>query len=71
MFNTGRFDEAIYLHLLDQSLVGEFRTFRDAHADRLVDYLLTVVVPAQQSTIPEPWPGPGDLSARCSASGRA
>jgi|GEM_PF-6837136 len=54
MFSTGRFDEAIYLHLLDESLVGEFRAFRDAHADRLVDYLLTVVAPAQQSAIAEP-----------------
>lgn len=51
---AGFVDEAIYLHLLDENLVEEFRAFRDAHADRLVDYLLTVVVPARQSANAEP-----------------
>jgi len=43
--SAGFMDEAIYVHLLDRQLVPEYKEFRAQHLRRLVQYLLTVVVP--------------------------
>ena len=41
---AGHLDEAIFLHLLDESLVEEYVAYRADHAEALLTYLLTVVV---------------------------
>jgi tetratricopeptide (TPR) repeat protein len=43
--DAGFLDEAIFLHLLDEALAAEYPAFRKQHAERLVSYLETVVLP--------------------------
>lgn len=50
--DAGFLTEAIYLHLMDEDLVDEYRAYRDAHADRLVEYIETMIVPVPEA--PEP-----------------
>lgn len=39
-------DEAIFLHMMDESLVADYIAFRDKNSNRLLEYLETVVAPA-------------------------
>jgi tetratricopeptide (TPR) repeat protein len=43
---AGFLDEAILIHLVDEGLVGDYLAYRDRHADRLLSYLETLMVPA-------------------------
>lgn len=46
---AGYLDEAIFLHMLGEDLVPEYKAFRERSRDRLMAYLLTVVVPARSA----------------------
>lgn len=48
--DAGFLDEAIYVNLLDAALAPEYATYRNAHRDRLVDYMKKLV------TTPPPSP---------------
>ncbi|HET9298874.1 MAG TPA: tetratricopeptide repeat protein [Candidatus Polarisedimenticolaceae bacterium] len=54
---AGFLEEAMYLHLMDAQLAEPYRRCREAHADRLLAYLTTVLAPRRE---PKDRPGPAD-----------
>lgn len=50
---AGYLDEAIFVHMIDADLAPEYASYRDAHRDRLVGYMRTLV------TTPPPSPKSG------------
>ncbi len=56
--SAGFRDEAIFLHLLDESLVEEYLEYRESHADELVEYLCTVVVELPEGLVEEAYSEP-------------
>jgi tetratricopeptide (TPR) repeat protein len=42
---AGFLDEAIFIHMLDENSAAEYPAFREKHAERLVAYLETVILP--------------------------
>jgi tetratricopeptide (TPR) repeat protein len=42
---AGFLDEAIFIHMLDEASAAEYPAFREKHAERLVAYLETVILP--------------------------
>jgi hypothetical protein len=42
---AGFLDEAIFIHMLDENSAAEYPAFRETHAERLVAYLETVILP--------------------------
>lgn len=55
--DAGFLEEAMYLHLMDAQLAEPYRRYREAHADRLLAYLTTVLAPKRE---PRDRPGPPD-----------
>ena len=47
---AGFLDEAIYVHLIDQSMAAEYAEFRQTHRDRLARYMKTLVAPPPPTT---------------------
>lgn len=45
---SGFLKEAIFLHMMDESLVSEYLLFRDQNAERLVTYLETLITPVAE-----------------------
>jgi tetratricopeptide (TPR) repeat protein len=46
---AGYLDEAIYVHLIDQSMAAEYAEFRSENRQRLIDYMRTLVSPPPAS----------------------
>jgi tetratricopeptide (TPR) repeat protein len=46
--DAGFLDEAIYFHLMDAQLAPGYRAHREAHPDRLLDYLRNVLAPRME-----------------------
>jgi tetratricopeptide (TPR) repeat protein len=54
---AGYLDEAIFFHLMDAELAPRYREFREAHADRLLAYLTSILAeppPEREPKEPEP-----------------
>lgn len=42
---AGFLDEAIFLHMIDKDLVPEYLEFREKNVERLITYILTLIIP--------------------------